>query len=197
MATQTEVTQPRVRQLPTAGPAATNRSSSEFDARAFWTWVWQSLSPALGYILVVAGFIVIAVGWWGVAHNAIVAKQLPYLASGGVIGIALVVLGGRFLVMGDLRRDSGRLDRLEQMVLELHDILLSVAPDQASRATASADNEPSANGTFLVSKDGERYHRPGCPIVEGKDGISRVRTTTIRRRKLAPCPLCEPADIDR
>ena len=176
----------------------------DVDARLFWSWVWHSVHPVLGWVLVVLGLLVIGFGWWGVAHNAIVAKQLPYLASGGLIGLALVTLGGRFLMIQDLRQDSGRLDRLEQMVHELHEILLTSAQAQAENDTttefapadgaAAHSNGGRASGasTYLVLPDAETYHRSGCPMLEDKDDVSRVRATTVARRNLRPCPLCEP-----
>src|SRR4029077_8766858 len=78
------------------------------------------------------GVLFIALGYWGVANHALVAKQLPYLASGAVLGIGLIVLGTFYLATEELRRDSGRLDRLERMVTELHAVLLA-RPDAPSR----------------------------------------------------------------
>ena len=187
-------------------PAPARRSDRperpDVDARVFWSWVWASVQPVVGWVLIGLGLLVMLLGWWGVAHNAIVAKQLPYLASGGIIGLAFVTLGGRFLMMQDLRHDSGRLDRLERMVDELHSVLLAGAAAVAEEETAPtgrAVDRANGNGsgpvTFLVLPDTDSYHQPGCPVVEGKDDISRIRSTTVARRGLRPCPLCEPAAV--
>lgn len=168
------------------------------DSRAFWNWVWTSIYPVIGWILVLAGAIIIIIGWWGVARNAIVAKQLPYLASGAIGGLALISLGGRFMVIRDLREDSGRLDRLEQMVLELHEVLLRQADAAgipsahgATRAATATANRTTTSQLVALPRGG-RYHRADCRVVAGKDDATTISRAQVRRRALTPCPLCEP-----
>ena len=47
----------------------------------------------LGGILVPLGLISIVVGWYGAAHTPNLFEQVPYLISGGLFGLGLVVLG--------------------------------------------------------------------------------------------------------
>lgn len=47
-----------------------------------------------GTLLVVVGIIVVFVGYWGASGTANVADQMPYMLSGGAIGLALVIVGG-------------------------------------------------------------------------------------------------------
>jgi hypothetical protein len=171
--------------------------SEEPDASVFWRWVWDSVRPVVGYVLVGVGLIALLLGWYGVSGESVVAKQLPYLASGGLVGIALVALGGRFMLIQDLRRDSRRLDRLETMVDELHTALLS-RPDAPGRdAYAGAAGRAISNGssTYVVLPGGQSFHLPNCPMLEGKDRQSRVKPETAARRGLTPCPLCEPSAV--
>ena len=100
------------------------RSDGQPDSAALWRWLWASIRPYLGYILIAVGGILLLVGYLGVSREVIVARQIPYLVSGGLVGLAAVTLGGRLLLIEDLRRDSGRLDRLEKAVQELHHVLL-------------------------------------------------------------------------
>ena len=46
---------------------------------------------------VVLGFVLMTLGWVGASHTARQIEQIPYLISGGLIGLALVVLGGILL----------------------------------------------------------------------------------------------------
>ena len=48
--------------------------------------------------LVVVGFGLMILGWWGAAHTHREIEQIPYLISGGLLGLALVILGGLLLV---------------------------------------------------------------------------------------------------
>lgn len=46
-----------------------------------------------GVALVVVGIIVVFAGYWGASGTANVGEQMPYLLSGGGIGLALVIIG--------------------------------------------------------------------------------------------------------
>jgi hypothetical protein len=50
-----------------------------------------------GSLAVLLGFVVMTLGWVGASHTARQIEQIPYLISGGLIGLALVVLGGILL----------------------------------------------------------------------------------------------------
>jgi len=71
-------------------------------------------SPALVYVgvaLVVIGFAVLAFTWSKVAGTAIVALQLPYLASGGFAGLGVLVVGVLLIYIGVRRRDAWQRER--------------------------------------------------------------------------------------
>jgi hypothetical protein len=48
----------------------------------------------IGMSLVVFGFVLILLGWYGAAHSPYLYEEVPYLISGGLLGLALVVGGG-------------------------------------------------------------------------------------------------------
>ncbi len=50
-----------------------------------------------GAIALVAGFVVMFLGWYGASHTAREIEQVPYLISGGMIGLGLVFVGGLLL----------------------------------------------------------------------------------------------------
>jgi hypothetical protein len=170
-------------------------AGEEPDPALFWRWVWDSVRPVLGYVLVGLGLLALLLGWYGVSGESLVAKQLPFLASGGLLGVALVVLGGRFMLIQDLRRDSGRLDHLETMVNELHAALLA-RPDAPGRVAHSRETSAAAaaNGhsDYMILPGGQSFHLAGCAMLEGKDRASHIKPATAAKRGLIPCPLCEP-----
>jgi hypothetical protein len=51
----------------------------------------------VGALLVAGGFAAIIAGYWGASGTAKIYEEIPYLISGGIFGIALVVVGA-FLV---------------------------------------------------------------------------------------------------
>lgn len=48
-------------------------------------------------LMVTAGFALMLLGWWGAAHTHRQIEQIPYLISGGLVGLGLVVVGGLLL----------------------------------------------------------------------------------------------------
>jgi hypothetical protein len=47
-----------------------------------------------GAFCVLAGFALMFLGWYGAAHTARQIEQIPYLISGGFVGLGLVFVGG-------------------------------------------------------------------------------------------------------
>ncbi|MCU1587103.1 MAG: hypothetical protein JWN31_596 [Frankiales bacterium] len=155
------------------------------DPTVLWRWVWLSVRPVLGYLVIALGLVLVLAAYLGVSREVLVAKQLPYLVSGGLFGLAAVTLGSRLLLSEDLRRDAARLDRLEQAVSELHSVLLS-RPD-----ADEAEARPARTAALIALKDGDRFHRPDCALVQGKDTVRKV-TTAAQRKGLSACPMCQP-----
>ncbi len=56
-------------------------------------------------VAAVAGLIVLLLGWVGVSTNAQIAEQLPYIASGGLLGLFLLGVAGVLWISADLRDD--------------------------------------------------------------------------------------------
>lgn len=179
-------------------PVATVRSvDDEPDPKLVWRWVSTAVRPWLGWLLIGVGAVMLLIGWFGVSREALPAKQIPYLVSGGIGGMFLAVLGAYFLGTQELRNDSGRLDRLEGMVEELHQVLLRRpdAPDVTEITTSASNgtNGAASRPRKVVAVDGgELFHRTSCEVVQGKEG-SELTTATARKRGLRPCPACTPA----
>ena len=165
----------------------------EPDPRVLWGWAGRAARPWLGWVLIAIGALLILIGWFGVSREAIVGKQIPYLVSGGIGGVFFAVLGAYFLGTEELRSDSGRLDRLERMVEELHQVLLT-RPD-APRVAQSSNGSAAAHGPArrVVAVDGgESFHRVDCALAHDKER-EELTPAAARKRGLRPCPVCEPA----
>jgi hypothetical protein len=152
-----------------------------------------------GYVLVVVGIVLLFLGWHGIAHEADVARQLPYLASSSIPGAAAVVAGAVLIGVDRYRRST---DRAEEMVAALYRLFTEVAEAPATPAASSGAGGPlvteaeqgEPGATELVALGaGTRYHRAGCPLVEGKPDAHAVTPAEIRAQAWQPCPVCEPA----
>jgi hypothetical protein len=152
------------------------------DRALFWRWVWSAVRPVLGWILVAAGALALFLGWYGVSGQALTAKQIPYLVSGGLTGIGLFIVAGVFLATDDVRRQLARVAVLEGKLDQLYALFVEGA------AEAEADTDI---GLFALP-GGSSYHRAGCTLVSGKASAAPVSLAEAARRGLRRCRVCEP-----
>ena len=166
------------------------------DPALFWKWVGRATRPVWGWILVGLGFVVILIGYLGISREALVAKQLPYLISGGIGGLALVGFGAMLVGTEDLKRTHERIDQLEDLVVDLHSALLNRPDAPVLSSNGDAGNRQPADSTSAVTlmalPGGQSYHLAECSMVEGKRDAKPVTASAARRQGLKPCRLCEP-----
>ena len=100
-------------------------------------------SPALVYagVAVVAfGFAVLAYTWGRVAGTLSIALQLPYIASGGFTGLAMIVLGALLISVATGRRDARaraeQLEELSEVLRRLARLAGAEGGDEAERGEA-------------------------------------------------------------
>jgi hypothetical protein len=184
--------------LPTIPPEgqAKARAPELPDPSLFWKWVGRATRPVWGWILVGAGIILIIIGYLGISREALVAKQLPYLISGGILGIALVGFGAMLIGTEDLKRAQERIDRLELLIEDLHAVLLT-RPDapvigSTNGAGSGAPEGGSRTSALLALPGGQSYHRADCSMIQGKSEAKSVTPSAARKQGLKPCRLCEP-----
>jgi hypothetical protein len=185
-------------ELPTISTETEHKSRPEMpDPALFWKWVGRATRPVWGWILVGLGLLLILIGYLGISREALVAKQLPYLISGGIGGLALIGFGTMLVGTEDLKRTQERIDHLEDLVDDLHAALLSRpdAPTVSSNGDSAAEGGQRgarANTTLMALPGGQSYHRSDCSMIEGKRDAKPVTASAARRQGLKPCRLCEP-----
>ena len=54
----------------------------------------RKIMQPLGMLAVGFGFVCIVLGWYGASHSPYLYQEIPYLISGGLLGVALVIGGG-------------------------------------------------------------------------------------------------------
>ena len=135
-----------------------------------------------GIVLAGLGLFTIALGINGAAGQLTVLAQVPYLISGGLLGLALVVLGAAMLVVQGAREDrallEGKLDLLAEAFLE------------GQGRQAKADSPGDLSG--LVVAGTASYHVPGCRLVDGREETAYLIPGEARAQLLKACRVCQP-----
>lgn len=103
------------------------------DIRAF---VRANADRVFAVGIVIVGFVVLGVGWFGVSGTGLAAEQIPYLVSGGIGGLILIVIGCTAWVSADLQDEWRRLDAIEERLSQLP----SAHPSGAFEPDALNDN---------------------------------------------------------
>jgi hypothetical protein len=143
----------------------------------------------IGLLLVAAGLLAIGIGWNGAAGAGGQIKgvtdlraQLPWLLSGGLLGVALVTFGAAMLMVHNARIDRSRLEaKLDELV------------DAVSRGAGVAA-PTSAAGLYVAG--GASYHRPDCRLVGSREDVTYVTASEAAANGLRPCRVCQPETAD-
>ena len=138
-----------------------------------------------GLILAAIGLLAIGVGWNGAAGQLTLLGQIPYILSGGLIGVSLVILGAAMLVVQGAREDRARLETKLDL---LADAMMSGGGAAAPRLGGPAPQDASG----LLVAGSASYHVPGCRLVDGREETSYLTPAEARATDLKPCRVCQP-----
>lgn len=145
-----------------------------------------------GALLVVVGLPVIVLGWWGASRTPYVFEQIPYLISGGLLGLALAIVGGLVYfafwmtrVLQETRRQS---DATRQVLERIEGLLAQGAAGVAGRPKIAAV-KGAQNGRYVATARGTMFHRADCAVVAGRSDLRKVKPNDPR---LEPCRICDP-----
>jgi uncharacterized membrane protein len=148
---------------------------------------WSQLGGQLGVGLGLLGFVLLFLGWNGAASYDRVPAQFPYLISGGLAGLALVVFGAALVIVQNARADRAA---LQQTVAELR-----VAVEKMAAAASAPALAASGEAAGLVVAGPSSYHRPSCRLLEGRRGLPTMTATQAEEQGLSPCRTCDAADL--
>ena len=166
------------------------------DRRLFWKWVWSSVRPVVGWVLAAAGAVTLLVGWFGVSGESLTAKQLPYLASAGLAGVALFIMAAVFLATDDVRRQFARISELERKVDDLYALFVADMATPGSSTAATGPAPAAGDGeSYVALPSGTSYHRRDCALVAGKAEASGVTPAEVGTRRLRACRVCDPGPV--
>jgi hypothetical protein len=144
---------------------------------------WGRLGGQLGIVYCVVGLFLVFLGWNGAATYNNVPAQFPYLISGGLAGLCLVVVGAALIIAHSHRADraalQGTLDELRAAL---------------ERATAStgAGSTPALAGTGGIVAGPSAYHRATCRVIEGQADLVPMTAAAASASGRSPCRVCAP-----
>jgi hypothetical protein len=152
----------------------------------------ERILMVVGGIIAPLGLVIVLLGWWGAAHTPYVFEQLPYVISGGLLGVGLIFLGAFFyfthwitqLVKEHRAQSTAVLQALERLEVQLAG--LGEAP--ADPAAVAANGAHPDGPALVATAQGTMAHRPDCVVVAGKPGLRPVAWDD----GLSACKLCEP-----
>ena len=162
---------------------------------------WNRMGGQLGIGLALVGFLLIFLGWNGAASHDRVPAQFPYLISGGVVGLALVMIGAAAIIVQAARADRAGLQRsVDELRVAVERLAGTVAVGANGSSSALAPSSASASKAMaegLVVAGGTSYHRPGCRLVEGRGSLPAMTVESAEAAGLEPCRACDAADAGR
>lgn len=149
------------------------------------------LALYLGGALIVIGLVAIYLGYDGAAKNPLTQAQIPYVISGGLLGLALVGVGAVTLavyvllhVQGDLRTELAGMRRSMEALSE------TIA--RSALGGVAHPGSPSSNGTVMVAKGASSYHRADCRLVTRAEAVTPLPRAEADNAGLVPCRICKP-----
>jgi peptidoglycan/LPS O-acetylase OafA/YrhL len=96
-----------------------------------------------GFVIAIAGFAVIGVGWWGASGTKYAYQEIPYVISGGIVGVSLVIVGAalfaRYSAARLLRFWLARLVADQQIQTDRVVDAIAALTEAVKSQTASAD----------------------------------------------------------
>lgn len=146
------------------------------------------LGGQLGVALCLIGFLAIFLGWNGAGSHNVLMAQFPYLISGGIAGLAVVVVGAAMLVVQNQRADRARVEAvLERLV---------AAVERQGMGGGAANMVAGGIGGYVVAGS-TSYHHLDCQLPEAREDAHVVPLEDIRTSGLTPCRVCRPPQFGR
>ncbi|MPZ73268.1 MAG: hypothetical protein GEU74_08575 [Nitriliruptorales bacterium] len=182
----------------------------------------SAVATYLGRILVVLGFMMIVIAWNGAAGLDYIQGQFPFLLSGAMPGLGLIIIGAGVEYVQSLRTFGAR--RAKQMaelnVAVMHLVArvreqgglipapesepvavpaaaagrpgLSALDTAGSAFTGGATPTAPAAGEEIVIAGRSSYHRSSCHLVAGREDLRTLTRLEAEARSLSPCRVCKP-----
>jgi hypothetical protein len=145
------------------------------------------MGRVLGLTFITLGFVFIFFAWNGAAEQNFIQGQFPYVLSGGITGMALVVTGSLLLFLSTIRAER-------ELMSEKLDEVVRLLGRNLAGLQFSSTNGGSELATKVVAAS-SHYHRSECKILEGKNGLITVSLQQAINEGLQACRVCDPPKV--
>lgn len=157
---------------------------------------WKQLGGQAGIGLAIAGFLLIFLGWNGAATYDRIPTQFPYLISGGLAGLALIVIASALIIVNAQRQDrAALLNGLAELKEAMERMSLAAASGSGSGNGSSSNRMSEALELGLVVAGPTTFHRPDCKLLDGRGVLPTVSIEVAQERGLSACRACDAADF--
>jgi peptidoglycan/LPS O-acetylase OafA/YrhL len=140
------------------------------------TWVRLQWDRAGAIFALALGALSLFLGWLGVTDTPHVAKQLPYIASGGLFGIFLVGVAAALWISADLRDEWRELRGLREELRAAY----SASVTEATATLSVVDDTPR-----LAAAPRASVRRPSVAMTAT---VEDTVVTTASRKRAASSP---------
>jgi hypothetical protein len=146
----------------------------------------------IGALIMPLGLVLVIMGWWGAAHTPYNFEQVPYLISGGLLGLALCLTGG-FLFFGAwIARVALSTQRTADQIALLAQRVGTGGAEVSENGQPS--HAPAQSQRYVATATGSMLHRADCPIVATRDNLRDVPPK--EQDTMKPCQICQPMLAD-
>jgi hypothetical protein len=145
---------------------------------------WAKAANYISFGVIGLGFLALYLGWNGAANKACVDCQIPYLLSGGALGLGLIGTGIGVLLVQNAKRNRLGLEQKLDALIEAMESNSGLRP-----APIRGGAPKVARGQVLAGET--TFHAPDCNLAQNRD------TEVMSRREavgagLDPCRVCDP-----
>jgi hypothetical protein len=150
---------------------------------------WAKVAGLLGIAYCIVGFFLVFLGWNGTASKDDTPAQIPYVVSGGIAGLGLIIVGSALIVAHSLRTDRVE---LRGAIDDLRAAVERSGGTSGASVAATAGASGSAGESDIVLAGSESYHRPGCSLIEGQSDVVSMTSAEAVAAGRSPCRICNP-----
>lgn len=146
----------------------------------------MKLASFADYVPIVAlifGFLLIGVAWNGAASVDYTQGQIPYLISGGLVGLGLVFFASAAFVVQAIKKGQARQN---DELASLNQTLERLASTMSFSANGHSDSAE------LYVAGSSSFHLPTCRTVGNRQGLVKVTRSEAEAEGLEPCRICNP-----